>query len=380
MELAHKIIEGIHYATGRVVRIGTANGLIHSITDVDENYHHDLNGKSALPMVAPALVDLQVNGFRGVDFNNPGLCPEEIVEACGMVEEQCVRSFYPTLITGSPDATSLKLKTLTRVIDEGGELSHALGGIHLEGPFISPEDGPRGAHAKEHCRIPDSELVKRWQDEARGNIRIITLAPELPGSGDLIGTCLELGMIVAIGHTAADGEDIKRAVDAGASLSTHLGNGAHAVLPRHPNYIWDQLAEDRLWASMMADGFHLDDSVLKVFARVKGEKGILVSDSMCYAGMEPGNYESPVTGKVCLTKEGKIHLEGQPGVLAGSATSLLGGVKEMARLIGFSAAWDMASINPGRLMHPDLPGGLKVGAPDRLVLLDSRQVPGARCQ
>ena len=216
-------------------------------------------------------------------------------------------------------------------------------------------------------------LLKKWQEEAMGRIRIITLAPELPGSLELIQTCRELGMVVAIGHTGASGEDIRRAVDAGATLSTHLGNGAHAVLPRHPNYIWEQLAEDRLYASMIADGFHLADSVLKVFSRNKGDKGILVSDSMCYAGMEPGVYDSPAAGLVYLTKEGKLHLEGKPEVLAGSASTLSRGVQRMTGLIGFPAAWDMASIHPLQLMEPGLAHGLIAGSSADLVLLQVRK-------
>lgn len=369
MEQAIRFIEGIHYATGHVIHVGIREGHIHSINDVDKFIPSDPEIKAVLPVLAPGLVDLQVNGYRGVDFNAPNLTPDMVRKVSRELLSTGVVSYLPTLITGPADRVSATLKTLGGVMEETDQDACLVKGIHLEGPFISPEDGPRGAHPKEHCRLPDVDLVKKWQEEAKGKIRIITLAPELPGSMELIQICRELDIVVAIGHTAASAEDIRRAVDAGATLSTHLGNGAHAMLPRHPNYIWEQLAEEKLFASMIADGFHLSDSVLKVFTRNKGDQGILVSDSMCYAGLEPGIYESPAAGMVCLTREGKLHLDGQPGVLAGSASTLSRGVHRMSDLIGFPAAWDMASVNPMRLLQPYLPYGLSVGSPADLVLL-----------
>lgn len=359
------MIEGRHYASGEKIRISIANGMIKKIGKIESSAQD--KGSSELPVLAPALVDLQVNGYKGIDFNAADLSLAMVREASRELYKLGVSRYYPTLITGPQERVSASLKCLAAAMEEEGPTP---AGIHLEGPFISPEDGPRGAHPKKHCSLPDTELVKRWQEEAQGWIKILTLAPELKGSEKLIRVCRELGLIVAIGHTAASGEDIRRAVDAGATLSTHLGNGAHAVLPRHPNYIWEQLGEDRLWASMIADGFHLSDSVLKVFARTKGDKAILVSDSMCYAGMEPGVYDSPAAGRVNLTVEGKLHMEGLPGVLAGSASSLPMGLRRMAHITGFSRAWDMASVNPARLMNPDQAQGLQVGAPADLLLLD----------
>jgi N-acetylglucosamine-6-phosphate deacetylase len=184
-----------------------------------------------------------------------------------------------------------------------------------------------------------------------------------------------MGMVVGIGHTAASSAQIARAADAGATLSTHLGNGSHKLLPRHPNYIWDQLAEDRLYASMIADGFHVPDAVLKVFTRSKGKKAILISDGMPYTGLEPGVYESPATGgRVRLTPDGKLHLEGNPGTLAGSASTLLDGIRKMIPLLGFPSAWDMASLHPASLMN-NKRHGIQAGAPADLVLLhpDTRE-------
>lgn len=359
----YKKIEARHYATGRVLRLSIESGIIQGI-DI-------LEGSGKFPYIAPGLCDLQVNGYKGIDFNSPELTQEGFKEVLPALAEEGITSFFPTLITGDSNRITAALKVISGLMAEGDEMSKLVGGIHLEGPFISTVDGPRGAHPLKHCKHPDTELVKRWQEAAGGNIRILTLAPELPGSMELIRLGRELGMLVAIGHTAAGTDDIRLAVEAGATLSTHLGNGSHAVLPRHPNYIWEQLANDRLYASMMADGFHLGDAVLKVFARTKGEKGILVSDSMCQAGLEPGDYDSPATGRVRLSPEGKLHMAGNPALLAGSASSLLKGVRHMARLTGFAAAWDMGSIHPLSLMNHIQPAGLEVGAPADLVLLDS---------
>ncbi|MCK4748446.1 MAG: hypothetical protein KAT15_15450, partial [Bacteroidales bacterium] len=262
------------------------------------------------------------------------------------------------------------LRTFSSVIREKRMASQMIGGIHLEGPFISREDGPRGAHLKRYCLEPDISLIKRWQENAEGQIRIITLAPELPGSESFIRECVRMGIIVAIGHTAGGKEDIEMAVEAGATLSTHLGNGAHSLMPRHPNYIWDQLAEDRLYASMIADGFHLPDSVLKVFIRTKGDKAILVSDGMPQTGLGPGVYDSPATGRIRLTEEGRLHKEGNPGMLAGSASTMIENVWRISGMEGFAHAWNMGSIHPARLMNHAANHGLYVGAPADLVMLD----------
>lgn len=369
MDQLNLIIEGIHYASRRVVRIGIRNGFIYSLGDIDDIYWTDEGRREQLPLIAPGLIDLQLNGFMGVDFNDPELGGAQVEAILPLLLRLGVTMFYPALVTGPKKKTFRLLQTLGELIEGGGPVSRMIGGIHLEGPFISGEDGPRGAHMKRYCLEPDIGLLHRWQEQAQGHIRIVTLAPELPGSGEFIRECVRMGIRAAIGHTAASREDIERAAEAGATLSTHLGNGAHPLLPRHPNYIWDQLAEDRLYASMIADGFHLPDSVLKVFVRTKGEKAILVSDAMPFAGQEPGLYESPATGKVRLTKEGRLHREGNPGLLAGSAATLLEGVGRMSRMEGLTFAWNMASLHPASLIDLPLRYGLHVGMPADLVLL-----------
>ncbi len=364
------MIEGIHYSSGNRVRIEISDGVISSMEETVKDHVWDVGEEKELPVVAPGLIDLQINGYRGVDFNDPELTPEQIEKASAELLLTGVFTYYPTLITGSLEKISSLLATFAKALGKDGLASRMIGGIHLEGPFISKEDGPRGAHSLKHCMNPDVELLNRWQEKSNGKIRIVTLAPELPDSLSFIKSCVSMGIVVGLGHTAANTDQIKSAADAGATLSTHLGNGCHSTLPRHPNYIWDQLALENLYASMIADGFHLPDSVLSVFIKSKGEKAILISDGMTYTGMEPGPYNSSATGKVRLSPEGKLHQEGKPGTLAGSASTLLNGVRKMSSMLDFKKAWEMASIHPARLLNLDNSKGLKVGAPAHLVLLE----------
>ncbi|MNQ77726.1 N-acetylglucosamine-6-phosphate deacetylase [compost metagenome] len=179
-------------------------------------------------------------------------------------------------------------------------------------------------------------------------------------------------MTVSIGHTAADSAQIQEAVAAGARMSTHLGNGAHLMLPRHPNYLWEQLAQEELWSCVIADGFHLPDQVLKVVLKVKGERALLVSDAVSISGLAPGVYKTHIGGDVVLTPEGRLHLAADPRLLAGSAQMLLWSVAHLHRrgIADFPAAWEMASTRPASLMGLSVAQGLTAGAPADLVLFD----------
>jgi N-acetylglucosamine-6-phosphate deacetylase len=239
-------------------------------------------------------------------------------------------------------------------------------GIHLEGPFLSGLDGFRGAHPGAAIRDPDWSLVERLQANSGDRIVLVTLAPELPGALDLITRLAAGGIVVALGHTAADGATIRRAVEAGARLSTHLGNGIAATLPRHPNPIWQQAAEDRLMASVIADGHHLDEDTLRVLARAKGpERLILVSDASPLAGLPPGDY-----GPWSVDPSGKIVVSGTP-YLAGSNQPLETGIRRLLRATSWSLgdALACASRNPPRLLGR-LEPELGVGEPANLVLFE----------
>jgi N-acetylglucosamine-6-phosphate deacetylase len=233
----------------------------------------------------PGLVDLQVNGFAGVDFGDPALTPEGVLRAVEAIGATGVTRFLPTLITSSLETFTACARTIA------GTSHPAIAGIHMEGPYISPEDGYRGAHSRAFVRGADLDDFHRRQDAADGRIRLVTLAPETPGALPLVERLVAGGVRVAIGHTAASGPQVADAVSAGATLSTHLGNGCPSLIPRHPNVIWEQLAEDRLLASFIVDGHHLPPATVKAMIRAKTpSRSLLVTDAIAAAGMPPGRY------------------------------------------------------------------------------------------
>ena len=183
-------MEGIHYRTRKPIRLAMEKGIIARLSEVDQvldgtsDQDSDQGGKlQGRPhILAPGLVDLQINGFKGVDFIDSDLQPEQIEAISKDLINTGVSTYYPTIITGPVERTSLLIKTFTEAIKQKGLASEMIGGIHLEGPFISKEDGPRGAHPKAHCLEPDLKLLEQWQELAGGMIKILTLAPELPGS------------------------------------------------------------------------------------------------------------------------------------------------------------------------------------------------------
>ena len=238
-------------------------------------------------------------------------------------------------------------------------LGKAMDGFHVEGPHISPEDGPRGAHPRRWVRPPDLEEFRRWQDAARGNIRLVTLAPEWPEAPAYIEALVAQGVVISIGHTGADTRQLADAVSAGATMSTHLGNGAHSILRRHPNYIWEQLAEDRLTASFIVDGIHLPQSFLKAAVRAKGvSRSVLVTDASAPAGAKPGRYALGEQ-EVDLTADNRVVLAGQDK-LAGSALRMDHAVQNVMRLVGLplADAVTMATTNPARVGGPRPAAGL----------------------
>jgi N-acetylglucosamine-6-phosphate deacetylase len=320
--------------------------------------------------IAPGLIDIQINGYGGVDFNKPDTNPEQIGATARKLWRTGVTAFCPTIITESFDHISKCISNLVRAAGESSEFARAMIGIHVEGPFISPEDGPRGAHPKRHTRPPDWIEFQKWQDAARGRIRIVTLSPEWPGSIDFIERATASGVVVAIGHTAATPAQIADAARAGARLSTHLGNGAHAKIDRHPNYIWEQLANDDLWASFIVDGHHLPSSVVKCFLRSKGvARSILVTDAIAAAGLPAGrHYLGNV--EVEVTPERRVNLPGSP-YLAGSVLEMREAVARMAQFSDATLddALRMASANPAELLGLGAEfGSIEIGRRADLIL------------
>jgi N-acetylglucosamine-6-phosphate deacetylase len=331
---------GIHLASGEQVEV--------LFQDFIQNVDPLLAPTDTGVFLSPGWIDLQVNGFAGVDYNSPASSPEHIGHSIREMFRTGVTRFFPTVITGSPEDITGALANLAKVKEEIAE-GPAMEAFHLEGPYISPEDGPRGAHPARWARPPDLDEFRRFQDAARGNIRLVTLSPEWPQAPRFIEAIVSQGIVASIGHTKATAEQISDAASAGATLSTHLGNGAHPVLPRR-NYIWDQLADDRLAASFIVDGIHLSRSFLNVALRAKGlERSILVTDAVMPAGCAPGRYR---LGEI----EVELHTDGSVRLLGG--TRLAGSALQMHRAIaivmseaGLSLrdAVTLATRNPARV-------------------------------
>ncbi len=313
------------------------------------------------PYLAPGWIDLQVNGFAGVDFNSPQTPHDEIARAIRALGASGVTRFLPTVITGSFENMAGALRNLTAARERIPE-GEFIEGFHVEGPYISPEDGPRGAHPLRWVRPPDLAEFTRLQEAAAGLIRLVTLSPEWPAAPRFIEALASRGVVVSIGHTRATSEQIRAAVDAGATMSTHLGNAAGDLLPKRSNYILDQLAEDRLKASFIVDGVHLDEAFLRVALRAKGvERSIIVTDAVAPAGCAPGSYRFGGLD-VVLTDDGRILLADRSR-LAGSALSMDCAVANLMKLGGLSLgdAVTMATMNPARAAR--IPGRQRGLAP-----------------
>jgi N-acetylglucosamine-6-phosphate deacetylase len=298
--------------------------------------------------VAPGFIDIQINGFAGVDYNAPDARQEEIARSLRVMFSTGVTRCFPTVITGDPEKMLGALRNLAaarETLEEGP----AMEAFHVEGPHISPEDGPRGAHPRRWVRAPDLNEYKRWQEAAGGHVRLVTLSPEWPEALPYIEALSRDGVVISIGHTKATPEQIQDAVSAGATLSTHIGNGAHSVMARHPNYIFEQLAEDRLNASMIVDGIHLGKAFLKVALRAKGvERSVLITDAVMPATCAPGRYMLGEV-EVELHEDGSVRMAGLTR-LAGSSLRMDRGVENLMKIAGLTLAEaiTMATTNAAR--------------------------------
>jgi N-acetylglucosamine-6-phosphate deacetylase len=354
-----------HYATAEPVDVVCADGRIESIGS-------PARGPADLEAgwVAPALFDLQINGCHARNFSSGELTEDDIRTVVAACFRHGIAAFCPTLITSAFEALTHGLATLRRTCEADPALDAALPAVHLEGPYISAEDGPRGAHPRQHVRPPDWDEFRRLQDAAGGRIRLVTLAPEWDGALPFIERLVASGVVVALGHTAAWGGRIREAVAAGARLSTHLGNGCHALLPRHDNYVWEQLAADELWASLICDGHHLPPAVVRCMVRVKTPaRLVLTCDASTLAGLPPGRYHE-WGQQINVLPGGKI-VVADSGFLAGSGSFTDRCVGNVIRFAGvrLAEALDMAGARPRQLLGlPARP--LAAGAPADLVLFD----------
>jgi N-acetylglucosamine-6-phosphate deacetylase len=304
--------------------------------------------------VSPGFIDIQVNGFAGVDYNDPDASLDQIAASLRTMFSTGVTRCFPTIITGSAERIEGALRNLTAVKrtleHEGRPEAAAIEGFHVEGPHISPEEGPRGAHPREFVRAPDINEFERWQHAAEGLVRLVTVSPEWPETPDYIRAVRRTGVVVSVGHTKATAEQIQAAVEAGATMSTHLGNGAHSVLPKTANYIWDQLADSRLSPSFIVDGIHIPASFLRAALRAKGiEHSVLVTDAVMPAMCQPGYYQLGSV-EVELQEGNRVVLRGGDR-LAGSALRMDHAIANTVKMAGVTLreALAMATVNPARI-------------------------------
>lgn len=344
-------------AGGRAVALSVAHGVIVDLRSVDDGDAEDV-------WIAPGIIDLQVNGAAGIDLNDSGITADRVGELVEHHWRAGVTALCATIVSAPEGEMAHRLEMIARARRDDRRVAAAIPVVHVEGPHLSSEEGARGAHAREYLRPPDLDEFARLQKAADGAIGIVTLAPELPGAFEYIRALTLQGVVVALGHSAAPPLAVVQAVDAGARLSTHLGNGAAAMLPRHPNHLWEQLADDRLMASFIADGHHLPAATLTALLRAKGVgQSILVSDSTAFAGMAPGIYESHIGGRVELAGDRRLSIVGTP-YLAGSAVGLADCIAGAVRHGGVTLAQaiQMASTNPNNLLGR-AGGTVRVGVP-----------------
>jgi N-acetylglucosamine-6-phosphate deacetylase len=342
---------GRHYANGEPIRV-TIQG--DRIERVDPAWpEHDVQ---SWPYISPALFDLQINGHGGIWFSDDSLTAKAVLNTLSPYFAYGVTRLCPTLITNSFEGLATGFAAIREACDSTPWADRMVSGCHLEGPYIASEDGPRGAHPKQHVRPADWNEFQKLQEISGQRIRLVTLAPEVDNAIDFIRKAVASGVVISLGHSAATPEQVQAAVDAGATLSTHLGNGAHAMIHRHRNIIFEQLAEKRLHASLIVDGHHLPANLVRTFITVKTpQKTIMTCDAAGWAGCPPGIYENKL-GRSELLDSGKLVVAGQRELLAGSAQGTDTCVVNAIRFAGVSLkdSVDMASKNPAKLLGQEV--------------------------
>jgi len=357
-------IEGKFYFDDTPVSIDIRDGLIERINRLEKT----AEPANAKIYIAPGFIDNQVNGYLSYSFTRPGLTVEQVRTITKGFWSKGITTYVPTLTTESKERLIENFGIMKEAIADE-EISLSVPGFHLEGPYISPVDGFRGAHPAEWVRPPDWNEFKSFYEASGKHIIEVSVAPELEGAIDFIRKLRKLDIIVALAHHNGSVLQIKEAVDAGAVVSTHLGNGCANMIHRHNNPLWPQLADTRLTASLIVDGFHLTREEVQVFTRSKGpERVIIVSDLSSLAGMPPGEYER-FGRTVVVHPNGMIALPSQ-NVLAAASFLITRGVENMVKFTGCSLAdaIHMATRNPARLIGLEDRGTITPGKRADLVL------------
>ncbi len=346
MSESTRIYRGRRYDDQTPVEISVVGERIARVESFDAAPSDDL------PLVAPGLFDVQVNGAVGVELSSSKLTEDGVVRVLEKMLRDGVFRCCLTLTTNAPDTMIHAAKTIALALKKRPDLKPIVWGVHLEGPFISTAEGAVGAHPKRFCIPYSRELFKQIQDACDGLVKIVTLTPEYPNVGEFVRFLRSEGVLVAIGHTNANGEQIDEAVLAGASLSTHLSNATRHLLPKWENYFFGQLADDRLHASIIVDGFHISPQLVRAIIRTKGlDRLILISDQSPLAGYPPGKYSM----ELCdfeIQPNGKVTLAGDPNLLACASFPVSNAVVNVATIenLPLAKVYPLASTSPAKLL------------------------------
>lgn len=358
--------------SGRLVRFKTNGETIGEMEPFEDS------GTQPYPWITPGLFDLQVNGALGISFNDPTITVEGIRRVVDRVLNHGMTGILATLITASNDDIVGALEKIESARSADPVVRKVIAGYHIEGPAISPVEGYRGAHPARWVRVPTAQEYKTWQESAHGLIKLITVAPEIPGALAWIELLVNNGVTVALGHTGSDASSIQAAVALGARLSTHLGNGCASNIDRHANPIWPQLVDNKLLASVIADGHHIPEAFLRAVLRCKRPGNlVLTCDSSALAGCPPALYhmwERPIE----VMSDGRVTIPGTQ-YLAGSGHFLDHCLRH---------AWMLDEWTPQDILHAatDAPRrllglpciGLRLGDPADLVLWSGNALSEAK--
>ena len=358
-------IRALHYATLQPIQITIVNQRLQSVIPVQ----CDADETRSLPIAAPGLFDIQINGYHGLWFCSSSLTVDSVHKIVRSLAERGIPRFFPTLITCSFESMLHGVATIRQACQQDKITQLAIRGIHLEGPYISLEDGARGAHPSQYVRPANFSEFLQWQARSGNLIKLVTLAPEAEGACDFIKAAVATGVKISIGHTAATPDQISQAVQAGASMSTHLGNACTAMMNRHRNIFWPQLANDSLTASVIADGHHLPVEMLQSIIRCKTlERTVLTCDVSGFGGCCPGRYSASDVS-VEVLDDGRIVVADQREFLAGSGVTTGDCVAftMSACQLTLSDAWHLDSIRPAEFFGEST-GLLKTNQPATITL------------
>ena len=346
----------------RIVAVSPGTGLAANNESIDQRIDHDHHG-----WLVPGFVDTHVHGGGGADYAGPE--PADVQRAVNFFRRYGTTSTFASLVTAAPD----------RLVDQIGRLAplvHAgeLAGIHLEGPFLNPDR--RGAHEPSLLIEPDPALIERLLAVGEGTVKMITIAPELPGGLDAVRQVVAAGVTAAIGHTAGDDQITRAALDAGARVATHLFNAMPPIHHREPGPIPLLLSDPRCLIELICDGVHLHPDVIAMAVAAAGpERVALVTDAMIATGSADGRYRLGELDVVVSDGVARLGTEdGSPGSIAGSTLTMAEAVALLVQQVGVSLpdTAQMAATTPARWHGLSDVGEITPGRRADLVLLDDQ--------